>query len=290
MPLFDAIHAGCTGVEADVWLYEGHEELYVGHDSVSLTASRNFQSLYVNPLVELLDKMNSQPEFNNATGNGVFDEDREQTLVLLVDFKTNGRDLLPEVHKQLEPLREKNYLSYWDGNNFNSRAVTVVGTGNTPFDLVIEDKSHRDIFFDAPLDEMWEPPQESAGKGNPKSQPGKVASGGQGKEGTGDVSTDDFNTSTSYYASVSFFRSVGYPWTGRISKKQLDIIRGQIKGAHRRGLKVRYWETPSWPTSLRNHVWEVLVKEGVDMLNVDDLRSAESLDWRKYVTHGWVDA
>ncbi|KAI9859060.1 MAG: Altered inheritance of mitochondria protein 6, partial [Pleopsidium flavum] len=34
--------------------------------------------------------------------------------------------------------------------------VTVVGIGNTPFDLVVSNTIHRDVFFDAPLDELWE--------------------------------------------------------------------------------------------------------------------------------------
>lgn len=57
VPLFDAIHWGCTGVEADVWLFDGNDELLVGHSSTSLSPARTLRSLYVDPLVELLDKM-----------------------------------------------------------------------------------------------------------------------------------------------------------------------------------------------------------------------------------------
>ena len=58
VPLFDAIHAGCTSVEADVWLFKDRsDELFVGHGTASLTPGRTFASLYVNPLVDLLDKM-----------------------------------------------------------------------------------------------------------------------------------------------------------------------------------------------------------------------------------------
>lgn len=58
VPLFDAIHAGCTSVEADVWLFKDrNNELFVGHDTASLTPDRTLASLYVNPLVDLLDKM-----------------------------------------------------------------------------------------------------------------------------------------------------------------------------------------------------------------------------------------
>lgn len=57
VPLFDAIHAGCISVEADVWLFEDSDKLYVGHGTSSLTQDRTLASLYVDPLVELLDKM-----------------------------------------------------------------------------------------------------------------------------------------------------------------------------------------------------------------------------------------
>ena len=113
----------------------------------------------------------------------------------------------------------------------------------------------------------------------------------QGKTGIDLItSPDDFNISNSYFASVSFTATIGYPWRGRFTDDQLDLIRGQIRGAQRRGLKARYWEIPTWPTSLRNHVWDILVMENVDILNVDDLKSAAALDWSAPVRHDWIDA
>lgn len=170
--------------------------------------------------------------------------------------------------------------------------MTVVGTGNTPFDLVVHNTTYRDMFFDAPLDELWEPAPDDD---TPDSDAVIVSeafkpSTGQGQTGTENItSTMAFNTSTSYYASVSFGASIGRPWFGKLSPKQLELIRGQIRGAKRRGLKSRYWDTPSWPTSLRNHIWQVLLDEGSDILSVDDLRAASALDWRD-VRHGWFDA
>lgn len=56
-PLFDALQWGCTSVEADVWWFEGEEELFVGHHTASLKRDRTFRSLYVDPLLEILDAM-----------------------------------------------------------------------------------------------------------------------------------------------------------------------------------------------------------------------------------------
>lgn len=56
-PLFDALSWGCTSVEADVWHFDDEEELFVGHNTASLTHTRTFRSLYVDPIVEMLDRM-----------------------------------------------------------------------------------------------------------------------------------------------------------------------------------------------------------------------------------------
>lgn len=287
IPLFDALHWGCTSVEADVWLYDDKDVLLVGHSAASLTPTRTFRSLYVDPLVEMLDRMNPDTDFGTTKGHGVFDVDPDQTLVLLVDFKTSGRDLFPIVQEQLEPLREKGHLSHWNGQDFVSGAITVVGTGNTPFDMITENQSYRDIFFDAPLDEMYEPASPASTEASSPPLSNK-ATRGQGKSGTGSFDASSFNYTNSYYASVSMFADIGLPWTGVITAHHLEIIRGQIRGAKRRGLKARYWETPAWPTSLRNHVWKVLIEEGAEMLNVDDLQAAASLNWEQ-VGHNWID-
>lgn len=62
----------------------------------------------------------------------------------------------------------------------------------------------------------------------------------------------------------------------------MEIIRGQVGEASKRGLRARYWDTPSWPVSQRDHVWDILEKEGVGMLNVDDLDAATKRSWDDY--------
>ena len=299
VPLFSALRAGCTGVEADVWLFD--DDLYVGHNTASLTRNRTFTALYVNPLVKILEHQNPTTEFYNGTTHGVFDTDSERTLSLLIDIKTSGTDTWQKVMEQLQPLRERGWLSYVENGIVHSGPVTVVGTGNTRFDLLTKNQTYRDAFFDAPLDTMWEAPltrptlptyaqtdddmldedvkndEDAVREKLPTPSSGTMTNVGQGLSGV--LSTDEFNEQNSYYASVAFSRAVGHMWRGRLSPRQMRIIRGQIRGAHRRGLKVRYWDLPSWPLGLRNHVWDVLVKEGVDMLNVDDLRGVSKQVW-----------
>lgn len=283
VPLFDALHFGCTGVEADVWLFE--EELYVGHNKAALTKNRTLQNLYVNPLVQLLDHMNPTTDYTNSTAHGVFDMDPSQSLVLLVDIKTDGRKTFPYVYRQLETLRSKDYLTYWDGSEVHARAITVVGTGNTPWDMLAADKKHRDIFFDAPLERLR---GDHEGVGLPKERSSDVQMlPDQGTVGPEIAAFGVFDSSTSYWASASFHHTVGSVWFGRLSYKQKDIVRGHISNAKKLGLKARYWDTPSWPIDLRNYVWAVLVEEGVDVLNVDDLRGAAVGSWKSRVPGLW---
>ena len=320
VPLYSAIEVGCIGVEADIWLFD--EELFVGHSVASLTRNRTLDSLYVNPLLEILSKQNPKSTLlpdDTSQPHGVFDTDPEQSLILLIDFKTSGSALWPYVQSALQPLREKDYLTRFNGTQIIRGPITVVGTGNTPFSLVNSEKTnpHHDVFFDAPLRELYEgtksgdvstamdinqnSPEDELQEEAPSKEEVNMADTtnviskrarkrrsdveGQGKSGTLLGDSNAYNIGNSYYASVSFGEAIGELQDGEFSERQLDLLRGQIKGAHRRGLKARYWELPFWPIGMRNHVWDVLVKEGVDLLNVDDLKGATRRNWKRH--HGW---
>ncbi|RHZ52374.1 uncharacterized protein CDV56_104581 [Aspergillus thermomutatus] len=295
VPLYSALQAGCIGVEADVWLIDN--ELYVGHTSSSLTAKRTLKTMYIDPLIRILEQQNPITQFHPAVDqplHGVFDTDPSQSLILLIDFKTDGEKTWQHVTERLLPLRERGYLTYFNGTDLINGPITAVGTGNTPFNMVTSNSTYRDIFFDAPLDLLAEhegitpsPDADDAANADvpqDRAATAKQSTGnaGQGLSGisAGDIGPDTFNWTNSFYASVSFKKSIGFPWRFHLTSQQMDLIRAQIQGAHRRGLKVRYWGLPSWPRSLRNHIWSVLVREGVDILNADDLQSATKQEWK----------
>ena len=302
-PLFSALKVGCTGVEADVYLLEGKEELYVGHTEESLTPNRTLRSLYLNPILDLLNKHNPSPISHTSPDeprNGVFEKKPKQDLVLLIDFKNDGEAIWPYVSEQLQPLRDGRYLTYFNGTEVVQGPITVVVTGNAPFRKVVENAHYRDMFFDAPLDIMANMP----GAGQPGSADASVtelsflqhaddtsSQGGQGRSGGAPLNPFIYSPANSFYASVSFKSSIlhfPFPLRRQLSKSQLDLIRTQIRGAHARGLKVRYWSVPEWPKSLRFYLWRVLVQEGVDYLNVDDLESATKGDWNwEQGKRGW---
>lgn len=275
VPLFTALKQGAMSVEADVWLLdepERRDTLYVGHERAALQPRRTFQSLYIQPIVEILEKQNPQTEFYNDNYRGVFDTDSNQTLILLVDVKTSGPATWAKVVEQLEPLRQRNWLTYYANNTVHTRPVTVVGTGNTPFADLVANETYRDYFYDAPLNKL----NGSGGDGGHGH--GKGKGNGHGDSNSNSNGTT-YNATNSFYASVSFGSAIGTPWMGGLGAEQLERIRGQVRQAHAAGLKVRYWDLPSWPVSTRNRIWDLLVKEGVDMLNVDNVKAAAKRQW-----------
>lgn len=248
VPLYEAIAAGCTGVEADVWPTNatGTPDLLVGHKSRNLKVSRTLRSLYVDPLLDILH--NQQSNSSSATDPvGIFDESPNTTTVLLIDFKADAKTIWPILMAQLDALRKEDWLSYWNGSGITSRPLTIVVTGNANFsDILALNGSHRDVFFDAPLAEL----------------------------------ESKYNASTSLYASSSMKHALGIVLPTGFRKSQMSTMQGQISKAQSLGLRSRYWSTPSWPVSWRNSVWTTLVDQGVGMLNVDQLETASRWDWR----------
>lgn len=103
IPLYTALSYGAVSIEADVWLYEN--ELYIGHHREALSADRTFKSLYIDPLLDVLKKMNPPSKFGEYNAiNGVWDTASSQTLYLFVDLKTEGVETWKAVLREIEPL------------------------------------------------------------------------------------------------------------------------------------------------------------------------------------------
>lgn len=247
-PLYSALGSGCISVEADIWLV--NNDLLVGHSFNALDRKKTLQTMYIDPLTKILERMNA-PSFISLEKTpskypkGVFYQEPQQSLTLLIDFKTTGQDLWPLVLEQLRPLRDRGLLTFWDGNTRTMRPITIVGTGNAPFEMLTSNATYRDIFFDAPLEAL----------------------------------EDKYNPTNSFYASSSLTRAIGPLFHFALSGPQSELIRKQVRQARDQGLVPRYWGTPRWPRGLRDDTWGLLLKEGVGVLNVDDLRAARKGNW-----------
>ena len=249
-PLFSALKTGCIGIEADVWLVE--DDLWIAHETQDLKRGVTFTSLYVDPLVRLLEERNTFSDSHGWSTLGVYESAPEQTVVLVIDLKSESHDTWPVVHAQLGPLRERGWLTHVRDGEVHYRPITVVGSGTTDFETLMANTTYRDAFFDAPLNAL---------EGSP------------------------YNHTNSYYSSVSFTEHLGLSLTGYFSNTQLEKLRRAVSEAHSRGLKARYWGSPAWALNVRARVWRTLADEGVDLVNVDDLQSFR--DWATNEGVGW---
>jgi hypothetical protein len=242
VPFYSALSVGAISVEADVWLY--NETLYVGHEQSALTTARTLDSLYIQPILNVIRAENPNSTFAPVNSkNGVFDTSSGQTLYLWIDLKTDGAKTMPYVVKALQPLRDAGYLTTYDGKTVTKGPVTVIGTGNTPRNLV-QGVAPRDYFWDAQIATL--------------------------------NSTENLNITSdvSPIASGTFNGIFGEVRNRTLNSTQLRTLESQVQVAHARGLGVRYWDTPGWPIGTRNAVWRTLWDNGVTLVNVDDVVAA----------------
>ena len=253
-PLYSALGSGCISVEADIWKIG--KDIFVAHTMDQVVADRTLESMYIQPLIELLDHFNSGKKARDIP-RGLFYQNPTQTLVLVIDMKTPGT--WEVLQQKLQPLRERGYLTYWNGEDRISRPVTIVASGVAPFELLAANQTYRDIFYDAPLEALNDCPGPHCSWSN-----------------TTDLRYDPSN---SYYASSSLVNAVGSLHGFALTESQLDLMRQQVRTARERGLVPRYWGTPRWPRGLRDEIWSVLLQADVGVLNVDDLRAARKGTW-----------
>ncbi|KAF2496756.1 hypothetical protein BU16DRAFT_525894 [Lophium mytilinum] len=243
VPFYSALSYGGVSTEGDVWLING--TLFVGHEESALTEARTLDSLYIQPILDTLHRQNPVTKFApSPTKHGVFDTSSGQTLYFFVDVKTSGPETWPAVLSALSPLQEAGYLTTYDGTNITPGAVTVIGTGNTPLDLIQSanptPKNPRFAFYDAPLPYLA-------------------------------TTFSNITTADSPIASTDFAAQFGDVKGGKMNDTQLALLREQISTAHGKGIAVRYWDQPGFPVGDRNAVWRLLWNEGVDLINVDDI-------------------
>ncbi|KAL9582481.1 MAG: hypothetical protein Q9212_003271 [Teloschistes hypoglaucus] len=243
-PLHDALEAGCISVEADIWLQDN--DLFIAHEQDALDPPKTLKSLYIDPITKIIQDQNVDIDLSadeassDAALKGVFTANSSQPLTLLIDIKTDSGDTLPVLMDQLSFFRSSGLLTHFT-NHLILRPLTIVLSGNTAFSSLPSLAPNHDIFFDAPLDTL--------------------------------SSSLQYTTQNSYYASVSFSKTIGKTsWLGDISDEQMKKIKEQIQEAHERGLKVRYWDTPGG--AFEKQMWGKLWEAGADVVNVNDLEGA----------------
>jgi hypothetical protein len=236
-------------------IFPSGDEVLIGPNPHMLSRAMNLRGRYIDPLLSMIRENRWEPETvpSGARSHerqqlpGVFQEDPTQSLVLLMNFGADPEWTWSQLIPQLESLREAGFLTHFNGSAIVQGPITIVATGNVSFYRILETSTFRDIFFDAPLLQLVAFDDQDFLQGS------------------------DYSFRNSYYASADFLAAIGNVNANGFSNKQLADVRQQVRLAHGLGLKVRYVITSHWPYHLRNYVWRMLVREGVDIVTVDGL-------------------
>ena len=116
-PLLDALEHGFTSVEADVWLVDG--ELRVAHDLVDTRAGVTLESLYLDPLDELVRQQ----------GHSIY-PGWDGSLQLLIDIKSDGESTYAAIEKEL--AEHPQLMTRFAKGKVTEGPVTAVISGNRP--------------------------------------------------------------------------------------------------------------------------------------------------------------
>lgn len=194
-PLFDALALGYNCVEADLHLING--QLYVAHDKPEdLTTTPTFEELYIKPLIERI-----------KANNGKVYTQSDRPFYLMVDCKTNGEELYPELKKILEPY--KTYFCSVDNGQYKDGAILLFLSGSRPMKSLPEEQT-RFVFLDGKIDEMGQ------------------------------------NIPASLMPVISDNYSACFTWDGKgkMSPEELNKFRELLKQAHQEGKLFRFWGAP----------------------------------------------
>lgn len=215
-PLLDAEQNGFTHMEADVFLLGG--KLVVAHVNPFFKGKRTLENLYLQPL---LDKI--------AQNNGRFYEGYDKPITLMIDIKTNGN----RAYAALKPLLEKYraILTSYDSSRVTLRAVTIVLSGNKPYDIMKNEES-RLAFIDKDL-----------------------------RKRIIDTTSKVFTM-----ASCKYSKLLKWKGSGNISDREKKKLLNYVSLAHQNGEQVRLWASPD-----NKAVWKEMLNCGVDLINTDKL-------------------
>ncbi|RVD86089.1 uncharacterized protein DFL_004383 [Arthrobotrys flagrans] len=258
-PFYEALSVGAMSVEADVWVKDG--QLLVGHDEISLTRERTLRSLYIDPIMDTLRKMNPDTEFSKGTKCGLFGMWCPQTFHLAVDFKSPAEEVLPLLLKDLAPLREGGFLTEYNGEEKIERAITVSVGGTAVYENVIAgQKLPRNHFVVAPILEIGTLDEQRHPDGS-----------------------FVYDNTTSLFAQAHFNAAVGLPFEyvwGEVTAEHTARLKELVQNARARGMGSTFWGSPNWPVGARNSAWKALVEAGVSLIYADDLQAAAKALWQ----------
>lgn len=268
-PVFDAIDNNVHSVESDLWWDKDAEKFYVAHTAVTIDHSKTFQTVTLDRVMSVLNGSHSgsaynagsaQKFLNAAKGKETSDPDwysyyangfgGVRPIQVLVEIKSkDGETSWPHVVDAFEPFRSKGWLTRYENGKIHYGPLIVVGTGGTPFDQIAP-RTKRDVFWDCSLNSI---------------------------SSTTDIDGTKyhFNSTVCPMSSASYI-DVAPPYVGLTppSDNQAKKFRKDIVDAHKIKTTTRFYGVVDWPASAKYNDFNMLVEQGSDWLNLDDMSDA----------------
>ncbi|KAJ5319807.1 hypothetical protein PENANT_c026G04260 [Penicillium antarcticum] len=144
--LKNALNSGCDSVRTAIWMYDGL--LQIGNAVTGPDPNAFLDRLGLSPLLAKLDKGESRIPLDPETPVSL-DADLSRTFLFMLDAKTSFHELYPLLVGQLDGLRQRGYLSHWNGENVVQRPVTVLVTGEAFAPSDCASHSYSDVFWSA---------------------------------------------------------------------------------------------------------------------------------------------
>lgn len=215
-PLSDALQNKFNSIEADIFLI--NNQLIVSHTRPFLNKKKTLESLYLKPLLDSCLK-----------NNGTVYKNCDESIILLIDIKTDANETYKELKKDLE--KYNSILSKYENGNIKFNAVTIILTGNKPFDE-LQKETIRYAFIDQSL-----------------------------------LSLDkSFESTLCLMASTKYSNLLSWNGKGEIPKEEKEKLTTLVNQAHKEDKVVRLWASPE-----NKKVWAELLNCGVDLINTDKL-------------------
>jgi hypothetical protein len=172
-------------------------------------------------------------EIVERNGGSVYPSDPHY-FHLLIDIKSEAETTYRELHRVLEQYGA--ILTRFTPEGVREDAVTAVVSGNRPR-ATMEEQKVRYAAYDGRLSDL------------------------------------ESSAPSSFIPLISDNWTNHFSWEGEgpMPEAELQKLRDIVARAHAAGRRVRFWATPDTPGSARHNMWSVLLHEGVDYINTDDL-------------------
>ena len=214
-PLFDALDRGFCGVEADIHLV--NVQLLVGHDAESLKPERTLAALYLDPLQKRVRENHGK----------VYPKGPD--VLLLIDIKTEAEPTYAALRPVLS--RYADMLTSFTSNNVQTKAVTVILSGNRPIETVAKEPN-RLVAIDGRVPDLEQNPP----------------------LGLMPLISDNWS---------KLFQWKG---TGPLAEPDKLKLEQLLKQSHEQKRKLRLWAAPDTAAS-----WRLQQQLGIDWINTDKL-------------------